>query len=131
MTSRKTFADPAVPVADYLGTLGERRRTEAETLIALLSDVTGEPPVMWGSAIIGFGNDDPDGSAGWPTVSFAPRKAKISLYLTDDAERYREQLAAMGRHTTGKGCIYLTRLDDVDLGRLRELVEQVLRDRAH
>lgn len=126
--SRKTFAEPDAPVEAYLATLSDQRATEARALIALMSEVTGEPAVMGGSSIIGFGSDGEDGT--WPTLAFAPRKAKISLYITGDVEPYREDLAALGKHSTGKGCIYLNKLSDADPERLAALVQRAFAEQT-
>ncbi|MFZ2240324.1 MAG: DUF1801 domain-containing protein [Gordonia amarae] len=129
MGNRKTAADPDASVEDFLSTVGEQRRTESHALIATMSEITGEPAVMWGSAIIGFGVDDSGGSA-WPRLAFSPRKTKISLYITSDAERLTPQLDAIGKYTIGKGCIYLNKLADVDSAALSELIARVYADKT-
>ncbi|MCC6790213.1 MAG: DUF1801 domain-containing protein [Thermomicrobiales bacterium] len=106
----------------------ERKRADSRELVRLMSEVTGQPPVMWGS-IIGFGSQHyryASGQSGdWPPVAFAPRKAAISLhlYMNGDLAKRDEILTRLGRHTTGKGCIYIKRLSDVDPAALRELIE--------
>jgi hypothetical protein len=110
----------------------EARREDARGLCALLADWTGEPPVMWGSGIVGFGayhyryESGHEGTAA--LVGFAPRKANLVLYLVGGfVDRYPTLLERLGPHTTGKGCLYLKRLDDVDLEVLRELVGSTVR----
>jgi hypothetical protein len=112
----------------------ETRRADARTLCALLGEVTGEPPVMWGSSIIGFGEyhyryeSGHEGNA--PLASFAPRKANLVLYLIGGFEdRHSKLMAKLGSHKTGKGCLYLKSLADIDMDVLRELVDRSVRVR--
>ncbi|MBX6722385.1 MAG: DUF1801 domain-containing protein [Dactylosporangium sp.] len=105
----------------------ERKRQDCRELARLMAEITGEPPVLWGSSIVGFGSEHyvyDSGHAGtWPPVSFAPRKSAIALYLRGSLDDRREQLARLGKHSTGKSCIYIKRLGDVDVSVLRELIE--------
>jgi hypothetical protein len=110
----------------------ERRRADARTLCALLADATGEPPVLWGATIVGFGSYHyryESGHEGTSAlVGFSPRKPHLVLYLAGGFEdRHARLLARLGPHKTGKGCLYLKRLDDVDLDVLRELVDRSVR----
>jgi hypothetical protein len=93
---------------------------------------TGEPPVMWGASIVGFGcyryryDTGHEGTAA--LVGFSPRKAGLVLYLVGGIQdRYPELLGRLGPHKVGKGCVYLRRLDDVDREVLRALVERTVR----
>jgi hypothetical protein len=111
-----------------------KRRAEARALTALMSELTGEEPVMWGSSIIGFGAYRyryPSGREGTSAaVSFSPRKANLVIYLIGGfEERYPGLVEKLGPHKTGKGCLYLKRLDDVDLDVLRDLIERSLQVR--
>lgn len=110
----------------------DRRRADAERLCALLGEVTGEAPVMWGPSIVGFGTYRYTYAGGrtgdWPLVGFSPRKQQLVVYLVGGCEeRYSSVLARLGPHKTGKGCLYLKRLDDVDESALRELVDRTVR----
>ncbi len=107
----------------------DRRRADAHTLVELMRSVTGEPPVMWGPSIVGFGSyhyryeSGRTGDA--PLAAFSPRKANLVVYLVGGFEdRYARLLEQLGPHTTGKACLYLKRLDGVDLDALRQLVER-------
>lgn len=121
-----------VSVESYLATVDEKRQKEARVLIELMQEVSGKPPVMWGPSMIGFDQYHykyPSGREGDALlIGFSPRKAKISLYLTFNAERYKELLDAMGKHSVGKGCIYINKLADVDMTKLRELIEVAYKD---
>lgn len=104
----------------------ERRRADGRVVLELMRRVTGEAPKMWGPSIIGFGAyrlPYADGSsAEWPVAAFSPRKQDLTLYLLPDFQRRAELMARLGKHRTGKSCLYLKRLSDVDLGVLEELV---------
>lgn len=96
------------------------RRADAQALHALLAEVTGEPAVMWGPSIVGFGcYRGPTGD--WPLIGFAPRKAETVVYLTPGFDGRAGLLARLGPHRDGVSCLYLKRLADVDADVLREL----------
>jgi hypothetical protein len=105
----------------------DEQRADARSLTALVVEVVGAPPEMWGAAIIGVGRRVlryPNGrELDWMTVGLAPRKGRLVLYLPATLDGLAPQLATLGRHTTGKGCVYLRRLADVDHAALRRLVE--------
>lgn len=96
-----------------------------------MSGVTKAPPKMWGSAIVGFGSTTLKHPSGrelqWMRCGFSPRKANITLYLPGSLEALALQLTKLGKHTTGKGCIYIKRLSDVDLKVLKTLVAASLK----
>ena len=105
------------------------RRADAQTLVGLLTELTGEEPVIWASSIVGFGSYHYRYGSGHegdvPLAAFAPRKGRTVLYLMADFEaRHRPLLEKLGPHKAGKSCLYLKRLDDVDLDVLRELLER-------
>jgi hypothetical protein len=104
----------------------EARRADAIEVCALIAKAAKAPPVMWGSAIVGFGHRVlryPDGrETDWMAIGFSPRKANTTLYLAGGLDTYADLLAALGTHTTGKGCLYIKRLSDVDLAVLRKVV---------
>ncbi|NOU81095.1 DUF1801 domain-containing protein [Paenibacillus sp. LMG 31459] len=104
------------------------KREDAYKLLDIFSETTGYPAKMWGPSIIGFGTyhykyaTGHEGDA--PLVGFSPRKAKISLYFaTGDAQR-EELLQRLGKHTVGKACVYVNKLDDIDFEVLKELIQQ-------
>jgi len=121
------------PVEEFLAAVpNEHRRTDAHTLIALMREVTGEEPVMWGPSIIGFGTYHYRYASGRegdsPLAAFSPRKQHLVVYLVGGFEdRYAATLARLGPHKTGKGCLYLTNLDGIDPAALRELVDRSMR----
>jgi hypothetical protein len=105
-----------------------KKREDAYRLLDLFAETTGYPAKMWGPSIIGFGlyhYKYPTGHEGdAPLVGFSPRKAKISLYFaTGDMER-DELLRRFGKHTAGKGCVYINKVADIDTDVLKELINQ-------
>lgn len=123
-----------LPIADYLDALDEKRRVEAEQLITWMQAATGAPPVLWGSRIVGFGRYAyryASGHSGeWPLVGFGIGKAEISLYLSVDFAAEAASLAALGRHRTGVGCLYLKRLAGVDPASLQGMIQRSVAARA-
>ena len=117
------------------GIENEKRRADCRTVVELMADVTGEPPAMWGDSIIGFGSYHykyPTGREGdWMAVGVSPRKQNLTVYVMTGFERHAALMAKLGRYTTGKSCLYIKKLEDVDTSVLRELVrdsfEQVLK----
>ena len=110
----------------------QHRRSDAQELCELMRSVTGAPAVMWGRSIVGFGSyhyryeSGRTGDA--PLAAFSPRKANLVVYLVGDFEhRYPKLLEKLGPHKTGKACLYLKSLSDVDLDVLRQLVERSMR----
>jgi len=121
------------PVDAFLASVpDERRRADAVAVCKLMAEVTGEPAQMWGASIVGFGtyhyryDSGHEGDA--PLVGFSPRKTQLVIYLVGGyEERYQAALARLGPHKTGKGCLYLKRLADVDRDALRELIDRTVR----
>ena len=115
-------------VEDFLAAVEPaRRRQDAQAVCALMREVTGEAPVMWGPSIVGFGRytyvNTSKKPADWPVIGFSPRKAALTLYIMAGLQTQAELLARLGPHTTGSSCLYLKRLDQVDMGVLRALCE--------
>lgn len=123
-------------VTDFLDAVpDERRRAEGHELRALLAELTGDPGRLWGPSIVGFGDTSYTNTTGthpWFVVGFSPRKTALTLYgLSNDYADPDPLLDRLGPHTTGKGCLYLKRLDAVDTTVLSDLVRQALQaDRA-
>lgn len=104
----------------------EGRREDARSVCRLMEQVTGEPPTMWGTSIVGFGSHhyvyDSGREGDTMVVGFAPRKAALTLYVMDGFEGRDDMLGRLGKHSTGKACLYVKHLADVDEAVLRELV---------
>lgn len=125
MSEPKTKAT-AASVEGFLAQQPAARRADCEMLVQLMREATGEPPTMWGASIVGFGRYAQARSDGksfeWPVVGFSPRKNDLTLYLMQGFAGSEGLLARLGKHRTGKACLYIKRLADVDLEVLRELV---------
>ncbi|MGJ6980836.1 DUF1801 domain-containing protein [Aestuariimicrobium soli] len=117
-----------VPVDDFIAGLPARRQPEARSLIALMGEISGEQPVMWGPSIIGFGRKQyryESGRSGeMGLLGFSPRAAKITIYVPEGFDHHTDLLPRLGKHSTSVSCLYLNRLDDADPAVLRELVER-------
>ena len=105
-----------------------RRREDARRVLDLMREITGEPPKLWGSSIVGFGSYHYTYASGregdWPVVGFAPRKRNLVLYIMPGFARYESLLARLGKHRTGRSCLYLNKLEDIDPDVLEELVRE-------
>ncbi|HEY9423294.1 MAG TPA: DUF1801 domain-containing protein [Microterricola sp.] len=132
MTDKQPAMSPSdVPVELVLDRATGPRRAEADELLALFTEISGEEPVVWAGRIIGFGEYEyryESGRGGRsPMLAFAPGPSKHTIYLPNDfAERWPDLMATLGKHRASKVCLYLTRLTDVDRGVLRELLELAL-----
>ncbi len=116
-----------VPVDEFLAAVDEPRRSQSRVIRELMTRVTGVEPVMWGPSIVGYGTTL-SGATGsgyeWLVVGFSPRKASMTLYVLDGGDDEQALLAALGPHTTGASCLYLKKLDGLDLGVLERLVRR-------
>lgn len=103
----------------------EAVRQDCHTLIELMRRVTGAEPQMWGESIVGFGECPYEYANGhvdeWPCLGFAPRKRELALYVLAGVERFEDLLQRLGRHRTGKSCLYVKRLSDIDLPVLEQI----------
>lgn len=128
MNEQKTKATD-VDVFEFIDNVDHpKKREDAYKLLQIFEETSGYPATMWGTSIIGFGSYHyvyESGHAGdAPLVGFSPRKAKISLYFaTGDTER-EALLAKLGKHTSGKSCVYINKLEDIDIDILKDLINQ-------
>ena len=115
-------------VAAFLNKISdEQRRKDCRTVLDLMQRATGEKPKMWGSSIVGFGRHKYRYASGhegeWPIIAFSPRKNDLTLYIMPGFEDYAESLMAkLGKYKTGKVCLYIKRLDDVEIPVLKKLI---------
>ena len=109
------------------GIADEAKRRDSYAILAMMQEVTGVEGKMWGDSIVGFGSYHYKYASGreadWPLVGFSPRKQNLTLYIMSGFEQYDELLQRLGKHSTGKACLYVKRLADVDPAVLRELVK--------
>lgn len=112
----------------------EQQKADSYVLVDMMKKATGAEPVIYGATIVGFGSSTIEYANGktqeFFSVGFSPRKGKMSLYVVDDAEANADTLARLGKHKTGKACIWVKRLADTDLDVLRELIETSVRKDA-
>ncbi|WP_099361484.1 DUF1801 domain-containing protein [Fredinandcohnia onubensis] len=105
-----------------------KKKEDAYKLLDFFTETSGYPAKMWGTSIIGFGSyhykyaSGHEGDA--PLVGFSPRKAKISLYFATGDTKREELLEKFGKHTTGKACVYINKIVDIDVDVLKELITQ-------
>lgn len=128
MAEQKTVPTDA-SVDDFLhAATPERRRQDGLRLAGIFREVTGSDPVLWGPSIVGYGSYryvSPANSRShgdWMKTGFSPRKAQLSLYGLKDLAEGAELLPSLGTYTEGAGCIYVRKLDDIDLDVLRRLI---------
>lgn len=128
MTNAKIQTIPTnADVLEFLTNVPEQQQIDSQTLIEIMHKISGQPPVMWGPAIIGFGTHHYKYESGregdMPDIAFSPRKGKLTLYITDNAEKYPEIREQLGKHKVSKGCVYINKLADVDLSVLEKLIK--------
>ena len=116
-------------VEEFLNSIpDEKKRKDAYTILDLMRQATGSEPKMWGSSIIGFGSHRYKYESGregdWFQVGFSPRKQNLTLYLVYGYEQYGDLMQRLGKYKTGKACLYINKVEDVDLAALRELLDR-------
>ena len=109
-----------------------QKRKDALTILALMEKATKAKAKMWGSAIIGFGDRHLKYESGreldWFVMGFSPRKQNLSLYISGAVTKQQALLKKLGKHKTGKGCLYINTLEDVDLAVLKEIIKKGLEE---
>jgi hypothetical protein len=116
-------------VETYLNSVEpQQKREDCTAILKLMQEVTGEAPQMWGDSIVGFGSYHYKYESGregdWFVTGFASRSKNITLYIMAGFDDYDDLMSKLGKHTTGKSCLYIKKLEDVDQTVLRELVKQ-------
>jgi len=115
------------------GVADEQKRTDCLSLLKLMKELTGEPAVMWGKAIVGFGSFHYRGKTSkgdWFHVGFSPRKQNLVFYLHCELEKQSALLEKLGKHKIGKSCLYLTKLEDAHLPTLKKLIKKAYKSPA-
>jgi len=107
------------------------KREDSYRIVEIMEEVTKQKPVMWGDSIIGFGSYHYKYASGregdWFQVGFSPRKQNLTLYIMTGFEGYEEILKKLGKYKTGKSCLYINNLKDVDINQLKELVSESIK----
>lgn len=115
-------------VDDFLESItDEQKRKDSQLIMKMMKKATGEDPKMWGKSLIGFGKVRYKSPAtgrevDWFRIGFSPRKTNLSLHLVLDIKKYSEDLAKLGKHKTGMGCLYINKLADIDIKVLEKLI---------
>ena len=131
MKEQKTLPN-TTSVDDFLSLIdNEQKRKDAYTLVSLCEKMSGCPPVMWGSSIIGFGSYHyvyPTGHSGdAPLISFSPRKAYISIYTAVGDDNLKHLLPLLGKHKMGKACLYIKTLKDIKISILEAIIDESIK----
>jgi hypothetical protein len=126
MTELKTKPNPA-SVTDFLNQItDEQKRQDSFTILEIMKTASGSEPKMWGDSIVGFGSYHYRYASGregdWFLTGFSPRKQNLTLYIMPGFDDYEALLSNLGKHKTGKSCLYINKLEDVDRLILKELI---------
>jgi hypothetical protein len=123
----------AESVEDFINNVpGEQKRKDSFVILEMMKKASGEEPRMWGGSIIGFGNKRYKSPAtgrevDWLLIGFSPRKASLSLYISVGIQEHADALEKLGKHKTGVGCLYINKLEDVDLDILQGMIDASLK----
>jgi len=127
MAELKTKRNTADVETFLNGVEHDQRREDAFAVLELMREITGEPAEMWGDSIVGFGSYHYTYASGreadWMLTGFSPRKQSLTLYIMSGFDAYESLLEKLGKHRTGKACLYVNKLADIDMDVLRELVQ--------
>jgi hypothetical protein len=116
-------------VASFLNAIEDNQvRADCKAISGMMKTATGNPARMWGSGIVGFGTYDYKYASGregtWFLCGFAPRKRSLSLYIMAGFPRFEPLVKKLGKYKTGKACLYINQLDDIDRSVLQTLIEE-------
>lgn len=127
MSDMKTVPNDSDVVKFLSAIENAQRRQDSMEVLDMMREITGEEPVMWGPSIVGFGEYHykyESGREGDMFISgFSPRKQSLTVYVMPGFDRYEELMSRIGKHKTGKSCLYINKLDDIDRSVLRELID--------
>ena len=116
-------------VDEFLAAYPEETRKDCYEILKMMKSAAKAEPKMWGTSIVGFGSyhyksERSRQEGDWPLVGFSPRKQNLTIYIMTGFDRYSAQLNKLGKHSLGKGCLYIKRLSDVDKKVLKELITE-------
>ena len=120
-------------VTDFLnGVADEKKRKDCLTILEAMKQITKEEPKMWGDSIVGFGSYHYKYASGregdWFLTGFSPRKQNLTLYIMSGFSSYGKLLGQLGKHKTGRSCLYVKRLEDIDMEVLKEMVTRSIEE---
>ena len=115
-------------VKEFLNQIPDKeRRDDCFAVAKIMEEITGDKPKMWGPSIVGFGTYhykyDSGREADWMVTGFSPRKKDLTLYIMMGFEKYPELMQQLGKHSTGKSCLYIKRLSDIHVPTLKKLIK--------
>lgn len=119
---------------DFINSVeSEAKKQDSLELLKIFKAATGQDPVMWGTAIVGYGqyhykSERSSQEGDWPMVGFSPRKQNLTLYIMPGPEKYKLDLDKLGKHKTSVGCLYINKLADVDTKILQKIVKQAYQE---
>ena len=132
MAENKTKPTDASVESYIASRASEQQQADCKELMALLKRVTRQHPKMWGPSIVGFGAYHYKYASGregdWPVAAFSPRKKDLTLYLTPGFNKQTELMQKLGKHSTGKSCLYIKRLADIHVPTLKKLIKKSVKD---
>jgi hypothetical protein len=121
-------------VEDFINSVpNEQKRKDSFVIVELMKKATGDEPKMWGNAIIGFGKLRYKSTSGrevdWMKIAFSPRKANLTIYLMD-MKKHADALTKLGKHKIGGGCLYINKLEDIDIKVLEKMIKAVVKSKT-
>ena len=122
----------AASVEDFINNVkDEQKRKDSFVLLEMMKKATGEEPILWSSSVIGFGikrykSPTTGREVDWLRIGFSPRKANLSLYISVGIKEHAAALKKLGKHKTGVGCLYINKLEDIDIKVLKEMIDASL-----
>ena len=126
MSENKTRPNNASVISFLDSVVDEIQKQDSYTLIDIMKEITGEEPIMWGPSITGFGSYHYEYDSGREgdmlLTGFSPRKRNLSLYIMPGFTKFEKLMQKLGKHKTGKSCIYIRRLSDINMDVLTELI---------
>ncbi|QUH31845.1 DUF1801 domain-containing protein [Vallitalea guaymasensis] len=127
MAELKTKMNDTDPMEFLLQVENDKRREDSIKLLQIMKNLTKEQPKMWGPSIIGFGKMEYKNTSGthdWMMTGFSPRKQNLTIYIMDGFTMYEQLLSKLGKHKLGKSCLYINKLEDIDIDILEELISK-------
>jgi len=131
MAELKTKLNDGSVIAFLDSVEDEKKRKDSYFILDLMKKITGQEPKMWGSSIIGFGSYHYKYASGqegdWPITGFSPRKQNLTLYIMDGFDKYEGEMKHLGKYKTGKSCLYIKKIEDIDLVVLESIIKKSVR----
>lgn len=120
-------------VSTFLASIAdEKKRKESKAIVKMMAEATNSKPAMWGESIVGFGSYHYKYASGregdWMKAGFSPRKQNLTVYIMTDFRKYSDLFKKLGKHKTGKCCLYINKLEDIDFSVLKQLVTKSVQD---